>query len=473
MLDLLRNTYLPMIFDWVIETSIMASILVGLILCIKVLLKKQLTPRWQYALWLILLVRLLLPWSPNSSFSMYSMLSQGCEYLSYPMQENLKVQTLNEINEQKTSSFYLKGDNEVKKVQTFQDTDKSTWSLSIYEFLLYAWLLGVFCLSFFILIVNRRLYVYLQKQSVIKDDRVLRIFESCKETMSIKRNISLFLTSKVSSPTLFGYIRPRILLCERHIEQLDDNQLRFIFYHELAHLKRKDVGVNWLMYSLLVLHWFNPILWCAYYVMREDQEIACDALALTFIGQKEKLAYGHTIITLLEHYSNYNQTPSVANLSGNRYALKRRIGMIKKFNKTSYSWSILGIATIIGLSILSLMNAKPADTSIEKEPKVETTNTTDKQTNSIQIPGETLEYKFLLNESQRKSLEDRGLPIKQTALDAKSTGLILVHSGFTKRTEYRAPGFYFQVAGEVDVIKKEEYPTKYGMRNFAIAEDWQ
>ncbi|MEB8944803.1 M56 family metallopeptidase [Bacillus cereus] len=473
MFGVLSNLYLPSIFNWVIETSIMASILVGLILCLKMLLKNQLTPRWQYALWLILLVRLLLPWSPNSSFSIYSMLSQGYEYLLYPMQEHPKVQTLNEINEQKTSSFYLEGENDVKKVQTFQDTDKGTWNLSTYKVFLYVWLLGVFCLSFFIVIVNRRLYVYLQKQSVITDDRVLRIFESCKETMLIKRNISLFLTSKVSSPTLLGYIRPRILLWERHIKQLDDNQLKFIFYHELAHFKRKDVGVNWLMYSLLVLHWFNPILWYAYYVMREDQEIACDTLALTFVDQKEKLAYGHTIITLLEHYSNYNQTPSVANLSGNRYALKRRIGMIKKFNKTSYSWSILGIATIIGLSIFSLMNAKPTDSSIEKESKIETTNTTDKQTNSIQIPGETLEYKFLLYKSQRKSLEDRGLPIKQTAVEAKSTGLILVHSGFTKRTEYRAPGFYVQVAGEVDVIKKEEYPTKYGMSNFAIAEEWQ
>ncbi|MDD0820674.1 M56 family metallopeptidase [Bacillus cereus] len=471
MLDLLRNTYLPMIFDWVIEVSIMASILVGLILCIKVLLKKQLTPRWQYALWLILLVRLLLPWSPNSSFSMYSMLSQGYEYLSYPMQENLKVQTLNEINEQKTSSFYLKGDIEVKKVQTFQDTDKSTWSLSIYEVLLYVWLLGVFCLSFFILIVNRRLYVYLQKQSVIKDDRVLRIFESCKETMSIKRNISLFLTSKVSSPTLLGYIRPRILLCERHIEQLDDNQLQFIFYHELAHLKRKDVGVNWLMYSLLVLHWFNPILWYAYYVMREDQEIACDALALTFIGPKEKLAYGHTIITLLEYYSNYKKTPTLANFSGNKYALKRRIGMIKKFNKKSYRWSILGIVTIIGLSIFSLMNAKTTESSIGKENKIETTNTTNKQTKNIQIPEKTVGYKIMLEESQRKILQDKGLPTKQTAIEAKSTGLILVHSMFRK--EDPAPSFWIMAPGEVDVIKKEEYPTKYGMSNFAIAEEWQ
>ncbi|HDR8156275.1 TPA: methicillin resistance protein [Bacillus cereus] len=470
MFGILRNVYLPIIFDWVIETSIMASILVGLILCMKVLLKNQLTPRWQYALWLILLVRLILPWSPNSSFSMYSMLSQGYEYLRYPMQENIKVQTSKEINEQKTYSFNLKGENEVKKEMMFQDTDKSFWNLSMYEILLYVWLLGVLFLSFSIIIVNRRLYVYLHKQSVITDERVLRIFENCKEVMSIKRDISLLLAGKIPSPTLLGYIRPRILLCERHIEQLDNKQLRFIFYHELAHFKRKDVGINWLMYSLLILNWFNPILWYAYYAMREDQEIACDALALTFIGHKEKLAYGHTIITLLEHYSNYNQTPSLANLSGNKYVLKRRILMIKKFNRKSYCWSILGIVTVIGVSIFSLLNAKTAETSNKKEHKVENIQNIDRKTNGNQDIYKP-RFLFELDESQITSLKNRRLPIKQTLAEAKSTGLILVHSTFDNRE--LAPGFWIMAPGKVDVIKKEEYPTKYGMTNFAIAEEWR
>ena len=61
--------------------------------------------------------------------------------------------------------------------------------------------------------------------------------------------------------------------------------------------------------------------------MREDQELACDAYALTFIDKEEQIAYGHTIITLLEHYSY--QVPSLANLSRNKRTLKRRIIMIK------------------------------------------------------------------------------------------------------------------------------------------------
>ncbi|MGG3726700.1 M56 family metallopeptidase, partial [Bacillus wiedmannii] len=75
MIEMFINIYLPAFFDWMIETSIMASILVGLILCIKVLFRNKLTPRWQYMLWIILIIRLVLPWSADSSYSIYSVLT--------------------------------------------------------------------------------------------------------------------------------------------------------------------------------------------------------------------------------------------------------------------------------------------------------------------------------------------------------------------------------------------------------------
>ncbi|MEY9974169.1 hypothetical protein ABH966_004579 [Lysinibacillus sp. RC46] len=147
-----------------------------------------------------------------------------------------------------------------------------------------------------------------------------------------------------------------MLLSGVHSEILNEQQLRYIFHHELAHIKRRNVGVNWLMYGLLILNWFNPILWYAYSCMREDQELACDSLALTYINSEEQLAYGHTIISLLEHYSNFYQIPSLANLSRNKKTLKRRILMIKKF-KNSYRWSVFGVATLIAVSSISLVNA--------------------------------------------------------------------------------------------------------------------
>ncbi|MBK5431506.1 M56 family metallopeptidase [Bacillus sp. TH25] len=350
------NVYLPRIFDWLLQTTIMASIAVGLILCVKVVLRNKLTPRWHYALWLILVVRLLLPWSPDSSYSIYSLLSPKYDAPYTVNQAEVQEEDLNKAD---INTISLKASNETTKgMSSNQSENQDTHHISMYQICLYVWLLGVFCLGMITLVVNNRVYAYIKKQPIVTDERILTIFENCKKTMSIKRDIPLFLAGKISSPTLLGFRKPRILLCEKHIQKLDDNQLRYIFSHELAHFKRKDVGINWLMHSLLILNWFNPILWYAYYAMREDQEMACDALALTFIGPEEQIEYGHTIITLLEHYSNYYQMPSLANLSRNKRTLKRRIMMIKKFNKKSYRLSVLGLVTVLGVSTFSLVNAK-------------------------------------------------------------------------------------------------------------------
>lgn len=371
MIDMFVNVYLPRFFDWVIETAIMASILVGLILCIKILLRNKLPPRWQYLLWIILIVRLLLPWSPGSSYSIYSILSysNGTPVTSHQDSTDRRIQGSTTIGGTKTYTYDSAQTAEKSKKQTHNNEKKNDETVSFYTIVLYIWLAVVIILSFATIIMNKRLLFYIKKQPVITDERISKIFESCKKSMSVKRDIPLLLAGKIASPTVFGFLRPRVLLSRAHMKVLDEQQLRYIFHHELAHIKRRDVGVNWLMHGLLILNWFNPILWYAYSCMREDQELACDAFALTYIDSEEKLAYGHTIITLLEHYSSYYQVPSLANLSRNKRTLKRRILMIKKFKKNSYRWSAFGVVAILAVSSVSLLNAH-ADipNNSQKEP---------------------------------------------------------------------------------------------------------
>lgn len=363
MIDMFVNIYLPHFFDWVIETSIMASIVVGLILCIKILFRNKLTPRWQYLLWMILIVRLLLPWSPDSSYSIYSILSYSNDtsvilHQKEPVQEKAAIDDTKMVTNENTYVPSYTQVAEENKQQTHRNENKSDVTFSFYTILLYIWLAGVIVLGLATMIMNRRLRLYIKNQPVITDERIVTIFDNCKKSMSLQQNIPLLLAGKISSPTVFGFFRPRVLLSSVHMKILDEQQLRYIFHHELAHIKRRDVGVNWLMHGLLILNWFNPILWYAYSCMREDQEMACDAFALTFIGSEEQIAYGHTIITLLEHYSSYYQVPSLANLSRNKRTLKRRIRMIKKFQKKSYRWSALGVVAIIAVSSVSLLNAR-------------------------------------------------------------------------------------------------------------------
>ncbi|MEH6934914.1 M56 family metallopeptidase [Bacillus sp. JJ783] len=370
MIDMFVNVYLPRFFDWVIETSIMASILVGLILCVKILLRNKLTPRWQYMLWMILIVRLLLPWSPDSSYSIYSLLSYSPgvsevfqkNTTSAIPQESVSEDKTNHTVTTKEDSYKSNSVNVVKESdQTDSNKKKEDTTFSVYKVTLYIWIFGVVILAMITCIMNRRLFSYIKKQPNITDEKIVGIFENCKKSMAIKKKIPLRLAGKISSPTVFGFFRPRVLLSSRHMKVLNEQQLQYIFYHELSHMKRRDIAVNWVMYSLIILNWFNPILWYAYSCMREDQELACDAFALTFIESEEQIAYGHTIITLLEHYSSYYQAPNLANLSRNKRTLKRRILMIKKFQKKPYRWSALGIIAIVAVASISLFNARAVE----------------------------------------------------------------------------------------------------------------
>ncbi|MDA2434104.1 M56 family metallopeptidase [Bacillus cereus] len=371
MIGMFINVYLPHFFDWLIETSIMASILVVLILCIKVLFRNKLTPRWQYMLWIILIIRLVLPWSPDSSYSIYSVLtyknndafiSSRTPVAIFPSKERMQelkgIDDTKVLTKEDTYTSSSTQTNQANKTQTHNNEKQDDGTVPFYTICIYIWLTGFILLSFATFIMNRRLLLYIKKQPVITDEKIVQIFEKCKQSMSVRQEIPLLVSGKVSSPTVLGFIRPKLLLSTVHMEILEEQQLRYIFHHELAHIKRRDVGVNWLMHGLLILNWFNPILWYAYSCMREDQELACDALALTCIDSEEQIAYGHTIISLLEHYSGYYQVPGVANFSKNKRMLKRRILMIKKFQKKSYRWSALGAVAVIAVSSVSLLNAR-------------------------------------------------------------------------------------------------------------------
>ncbi|EKS7870244.1 methicillin resistance protein [Bacillus cereus] len=370
MINTLINVYLPHFFDWLIETSLMASILVGFILCIKVLFRNKLTPRWQYMLWIVLMIRLLLPWSPDSSYSIYSLLSYSSSVSevipkNIPATENIvNIESDRKVELESNSKMVTKTSEPEVKVSSEKQT-----TFSLYKLALYVWLAGVIILAAITFLTNRRLYSYIKKQPDITDEQVTTVFNRCKQSMKMKKAVSLRLAGKIASPTVFSFFRPKVLLSKKHMKVLNEQQLQYVFYHELAHIKRNDVAVNWIMYSLILLNWFNPILWYAYFCMREDQELACDAYALTFIDKEEQIAYGHTIITLLEHYSY--QVPSLANLSRNKRLLKRRIIMIKKFQKKSYRLSLLGVIVIVAIASLSLFNARATEGKEKQEDKVE------------------------------------------------------------------------------------------------------
>ncbi|MFE1627374.1 M56 family metallopeptidase [Brevibacillus reuszeri] len=359
-------------FSWVLSNSLQASILVILILLCKLAGKKHLTARWHYAVWFLLMMKLAIPWSPDSSISLYNWLpSLGWETVQGQPANSASSNTYTAA-----AVAHPSGDmaNE-PKAGVFNGSIVSWLHL-----LASLWLCGVIVLLITTIRTMYKLSQTLKDEALVLEQRVLLILAHCKEQMGISQKLPLLRSKTLSSPTLAGVWRPRILLPDRLIDTLDEQELRHIFLHELSHWKRHDIAVNSLMSFLLILNWFNPLLWYAASRMRRDQEIACDALALTYMREAEVQKYGFTMIKLLELCSGQRTTALTASFSSSRNHLKRRIEMISSFKKKAYTWTTSGIIVVLALGVFTLTDAKqvfgkqpafitPVEGTINSSPK--------------------------------------------------------------------------------------------------------
>jgi len=122
-------------------------------------------------------------------------------------------------------------------------------------------------------------------------------------------------------------------------------------------VKRHDLAVNWVVTLLQVAHWFNPLVWVAFYRWRADRELACDALALEAAGPEQNQEYGRTILRLLRDFTARNTSPGLVGILEDKRQLDRRIRMIAGFRPGKRA-GLISAALAIALGIVCLTDAQ-------------------------------------------------------------------------------------------------------------------
>jgi beta-lactamase regulating signal transducer with metallopeptidase domain len=300
-------------------------------------LGRHLNPRWRYALWLLVLTRLVLPVQPESALSLFRFTPAPPAAVTVSM-----THPIFEAQPASTES----------PVSASQVPPRADFS--IYSILSLVWLAGAVVLGMLTVEVNRRFARQVAGSPTITDPAILDIFTSARAELPIRRQIRLVESCHITSPAIMGLFRPTLLLPVDVRETFEPEELRFIFLHELAHLKRGDVIVQNLIGLLQVLHWFNPLLWFAFRRMRADREPATDALVLSRAGEDEKELYGLMLLKLLEHFHQRHSLPTLVGILEDKDPFKRRFQLIARFTRGSYGWSLLGVILIALLSIACL-----------------------------------------------------------------------------------------------------------------------
>ncbi len=336
-----------------LKASWQAAVLILLVLAVQWAFGRRLSPRWRYGLWLLVVARLALPWTIPSSVSVFN-------WLSFPNAPaavaGLKANSEAPGSPAPPPPAAVSAGRSVDMPMTAPAATAPGFSLSLSHVLL-VWAAGALALAVCLVITHFRLWHKVTPRRPLIDARVMNLLEDCKQAMGLRVPVTLVETPAVGSPSLFGFVRPRLLLPVGLTRDFSPEELRYVFLHELSHIKRQDILTGWLMTALQILHWFNPLVWLAFHRMRVDRELACDALALSYTKEEENQPYGRTIIKLLEGFGCSTWAPSMAGTVENKNQMKERISMIAKFRKTSHGPALAGVL-FIGLGLVTLTDAQ-------------------------------------------------------------------------------------------------------------------
>ncbi len=347
------------VWRWIAYSSAKVVVLVAVIFVIQLLLREKLAPKWRYALWMLVAVQLVLPWAPESRLSLYNLTPFGSResgvYFGLPAAAA-------------TSSNPSQLDQQFEAASAAAASDFQTGNIiavespgvfaSIGAALPFVWLLGFAGIVAYVIFQTLRMRVMVGQERFLTDQSALDLLEDCKEELGCKVYLGVVATDRVRSPSLCGFIRPRLLLPRGVIDSLSPARLRHVFLHELAHLKRHDVAAGWLLAVVQALHWFNPLVWLACGRIRAAREEACDAFVLSRVGGGENSEYGKTIVQLLDKFSTPRRLPALAGISEDQSQMKRRITMIAQNKTYPKVWSQIAVVLMFLIAATAFTDAR-------------------------------------------------------------------------------------------------------------------
>lgn len=339
-------------FDWMWKTSLSAAILAALVFLVQWMLGKRLTPRLHYALSLLVLIRLLMPALPVSHFSIEKFLPQRAR-VSQPM-----FQVLPPVNPAASKTQVTISANSPAPLPVTINPAPGLGFLSA------LWLSGCFIL---VILAAWRYLKWVRRVNageIISDPKLLAVLADARKDMRVRRQVRIVAVPQVASPAIFGIWNVHLLLPKNFLSGLGDEDLRLIFRHEMAHVRRHDVLLNTIMIVAQFLHWFNPVVWIALHRLRADRESVCDEMVMRHTKAEERVRYGRLLLKLIEEFpSGQRFLPNTAAMVGSQHEIKRRIIMIKNHGKKRIAGAMFAIVAIALLGCASFTHSARSTSS--------------------------------------------------------------------------------------------------------------
>jgi len=170
-------------------------------------------------------------------------------------------------------------------------------------------------------------------------------------------------TDEIGTPFVCGLFKPRIYLPSG----LEPGERRYILLHERAHIERGDHWMKLIAFLALSVHWFNPVIWLSFRLMSRDMEISCDERAIRSLDRDEKADYGETLFLLGCSRMVFAGSP----LAFGENCTKSRIMNILNYRKPAFWIVLTAILAAAAAAVLLLANPWPGKNSVTPVQDVE------------------------------------------------------------------------------------------------------
>lgn len=330
-----------------IEWIVSSSILIAAVLLLRLIFQGKISKRLQYAVWGLVVLRLLIPGSIAQSAASVGNLLSGLmekpivqaasgalfDEQSYHFALN---EVLSEHDILEDSYTALPQYQQEVIIQEYQPQiqlklDSYEKAHDTAQILKALWLTGCALMGLFLLTSNLCFYLRLRRT---------------RENLNISASLPAYQTHAVQTPSLFGLMRPSVYLPDAAV---DEKSMAYILAHEQTHCRHGDHIWALARCVCLALHWYNPLVWIAVKVSRVDSELACDEGTLARLGDGSRESYGCTLIKMsCARPSVQDYLLTATTMTSDKKSLYQRIQAIATGPKCIRS-------AVIALSLVSLV----------------------------------------------------------------------------------------------------------------------
>ena len=318
-------------------------IFLGSLLGFKNLLQRQLSARMQYNLSIIFLAVLIVPFLPiNSAPSSIS----WRHLLTASSSTNSDIQTT-----------FLSGNGyNLDKINDFAVSVSTQIPTFIHTLLVFFWSIGIFIMFFLLYRSVKQVKALHSSALPLQNEELNALYIECLNEVNSKHTIPIYSTAFLKSPVLAGFLHPRIylpihLISDFNAGTISATDIRYMLLHELQHYKHKDILIGYLINTVNVFYWFNPLIWYFLKRIRQERELACDSAVLQLLKETEYKSYGNTLINFAETIA-LSPFPFTMGISGNIKQLKGRILNIASFHQPTFKQKIRGYLICIFVSTI-------------------------------------------------------------------------------------------------------------------------